>query len=381
MSISRSKWLCALLAGVLSVGLVVLPAPAIARPFPPPQVTCSACLIVDDTGTELFARNAGTLLPNASTTKMTTALLTVEEASPGEIVRVSATAAGVGGGGLDLHEGDVFTVDALLHALLMDSSNDAAVALAELVAGSQSAFVRQMNRFARSIGATDTHYVTAHGLDMPGHGSSARDLALIAGKVLADPILAPIVATARTSIAGPGGSILLENRNLLLDSYPGATGVKTGFTADAGNVLVASARRGGRTLIAVAMHSIDATKDARVLLDYGWQKLARAIVLDMGTEVGAIVSEGGSTAVVTGGRLRDPASPEDLSLRFVPDDVVTLPISAGDRVGRVVVTGADGVIGTVPAVALSAVHVEDRSWISDAFSGLIGAVGELVGTP
>lgn len=365
----------------LTLALALPATGAEARRRPAPVVTCTACLLVDDTGRELFARAASRTLPNASTTKMTTALVVRAVASPDESVLVSATAAATGGGGLDLHTGEIFTVEALLYALLLDSSNDAAVALAEHVSGSQNAFVASMNATARSVGATGTHYVTAHGLDMPGHGSTARDLALIAAEVLDDRLLRAIVATPDAAIQGPNGTIVLENRNLLLEGYRGATGVKTGFTAGAGNVLVASAERQGRSLIAVAMHSMDATADAAELLDFGWDRLAHTVVLDAGTPVGALVFDQGSTRVVAATPVRDSVPAGEVSYEFLPAAGMEVPLAAGDIVGHVIVSSPEGTIDTVDAIAVGSVVPVQRSWAEDLFAGLLRTVGELVSEP
>lgn len=363
--------LCALLTAVL-----VVPS-AHAQPQAPP-VTCTSCVLIDDTGRELFSRSASTMLPNASTTKMTTALVVQAATEPDEMVLVSPTAAATGGGGLDLHGGEIYSVEALLYALLLDSSNDAAVALAEHVAGSQSAFVAEMNSTAADLGAADTHYVTAHGLDMPGHGSSARDLALIATELLEDPLLARIVDTAHARIEGPAGLVLIDNRNLLLEGYSGASGVKTGFTADAGNVLVASAERDGRRLIAVAMHSVDAAADSAALLDFGWGELARTVVLPRGKTVAGLVFDQGSTEVIAAAPVRDSVAPSDIDFTFLPEEALSLPLSPGDVVGEVVVTTEGGTVDTVDAIATGSVTPEHSSWASDLFAGLLRAVGDLV---
>lgn len=347
----------------------------------PVDVTCTACLVVDDTGRVVFERNASQTLPNASTTKMTTALVVRAATSPDEQVLVSGAASATGGGGLDLHAGEAFSVEALLYALLLDSSNDAAVALAEHVSGSHGAFVAEMNLTARELGATETHYVTAHGLDMPGHGSSARDLALIAAELLGDPLLARIVDSARAKIEGPRGTVLLENRNLLLEGYPGATGVKTGFTAGAGNVLVASAERHGRRLIAVAMHSEDAATDAAALLDLGWERLARTVILPRGTSVGALVFDQGATEVIAAAPVRDSVSSDEVAYRFDPREALSTPLAPGDVVGEVVVTSGGGTLETVDAIATGSVQPTRGSWTSGAFSGLLGVVGRLMGAP
>lgn len=337
--------------------------------------------MVDETGRTLFARDANGPRANASTTKMTTALVTLRAADPADPVVVSPGAAATPGGGLALEAGQILTVEALLHALLMTSSNDAAVALAEHVAGSEADFVERMNAYARSIGATATNFVTAHGLDMPGHGSSARDLATTATALLEVPVLARIVARTETAIETPAGVVLLENRNVLLESYPGATGVKTGFTADAGNVLVASAERAGRRLIAVAMGSVDATADAAALLDHGWVKLERTVLVEPGVRVGALVFEQGSTEVRAARGVRGSDRRDEIEVEFVPDPTIRIPVRSGEIVGQVTVSGSSGLVSTVDAIAATAVESEATSWASEAFAGLLRAVGSFVGEP
>ena len=264
-----------LLAALLS--LVFLVAPVRAAPLAPPEeVSCTACVVVHDDNTILWARAAGEALPNASTTKMATALVVRRDAALDEQVTVSEAAAATGGGGLDLLPGDVYSVAALLHALLMTSSNDAAVALAEHVAGTQEAFVAEMNELVGELGARDTTFVTPHGLDTSGHAASPRDLALVGARLLDDPVLAAIVATETTAVSGSRGPQELVNTNLLLDGYRGALGIKTGETALAGQVLVGAAERRGRLVVAVAMQSSDAAADAADLLDYGFARVARA---------------------------------------------------------------------------------------------------------
>lgn len=248
---------------------------ASARVAPPEEVSCTACLVVAEDRT-LWARAASEALPNASTTKMATALVVRRSTDLAEEVTVSESAAATGGGGLDLLLGDTYSVEALLHALLMTSSNDAAAALAEHVAGSQEAFVAEMNDLLDELGATDTTFVTPHGLDTPGHEASARDLATLGERLLADPVLAAIVATEETTVGGSRGPQELVNTNLLLEGYRGAVGVKTGETALAGQALVGAAERGGELVIAVAMQSTDAAGDAEALLDFGFAKLERA---------------------------------------------------------------------------------------------------------
>ncbi|MGH2806818.1 MAG: D-alanyl-D-alanine carboxypeptidase family protein, partial [Actinomycetota bacterium] len=270
----------------------------------------------------------------------------------------------------------------LLYALLLDSSNEAAIALAEHVAGTEARFVAEMNAYVRSLGARRTHYANAHGLDAEEHYSSAADLALIGRALLEQPRLAAIVATAHTTIAG---GIPIENRNLLLESYPGAIGIKTGRTLGAGNVLVAAARRGQHTLIAVAMNTYDAFSDSARLLDYGFAEVRllsrQGILMLEGTTVGALVFDGeGATRIVAATELEGILPPEGEKVRLVmtPEPDVTLPITAGERVGTIEVSTSRGLAGTVDAIALDPLGSPDPSWIETALADVMGAFGAAV---
>lgn len=334
-----------MLAGAL------VPAEASA-PLPPrPAVGCAACLVTTETDV-LWGREVDSRRPNASTTKMVTALVVVAAADLDELVRTSPHAAATGGGGFDLRPGDTFSVEDLLDALLLSSSNDAAVALAEHVAGSEEAFVARMNRVARALGARNSHFVTPHGLDVPGHYSTARDLARIALAVLRRPTLAAIVGSSSAVISGSSGVHELVNTNPLLETYEGAIGVKTGYTAGAGDVLVAAAVRGGRRLVAVAMGSSDAAADARALLDYGFAVLGRGVLVSEGRVLGALVFDpSGATAVVSGRTVRGIPDPDRVEVTFEPGPV-TPPLAAGETVGTMIVTLPDGrVVARGPAVA------------------------------
>lgn len=359
-----------------------LAAPAAAAAGPRrPDPSCDACLVVTEGGRTLYARRARARLPNASTTKMTTALLVADGAALDERVVVSAHAAATGGGGVDLAPGDSYTAEDLLYALLLSSSNDAAVALAEHVAGSEREFVAAMNDLAADVGARGTRFVTPHGLDAPGHVSTARDLALVAGLVLDDPVLARIVATRARRIDGPSGEVVVENRNLLLKTYRGAIGVKTGYTLGAGDVLVAAARRSGRTLIAVAMRADDAAADARALLDYGFARLARTVLVARGDDVGAVVLEpSGAVPVVAGRAVRGLAPPGavDVSVDGSPSGGT---VEAGERVGTVRVVYRGRTIGTAPAVAARDGGDAQTSLLARVLAAVVRALAAPWGRP
>ncbi len=237
-------------------------------------------------------------LPNASTTKMVTAMVVVNQTDLDAEVTLSAEAGSVGGGLVDLEAGSTFSVKELLHALMLASSNEAAVALAEHVAGSEAAFVETMNEVAGDLGAESTHFVTPHGLDTPGHYSTAQDLAILGLALLDDPVLAEIVRTRSTTIQSEQGHALdLENSNGLLETYSGSVGIKTGMTVGAGDVLVAAARRRGALVVAVAMRSADAEVDAGQLLDLGFEvgtaslrRESKKVVTDVRAGISALLA-------------------------------------------------------------------------------------------
>jgi D-alanyl-D-alanine carboxypeptidase (penicillin-binding protein 5/6) len=237
----------------------------------PPSVGAKAALVIDlDSGQTLYAKRPNQPLPPASTAKLMTALLTVQRAGLDERVTISPRAAATPGSRMGLAAGETMTVRDLLFGLLLPSGNDAAVALAEHVAGDQAAFVRLMNETGAALGLQHTVFANAHGLDDAAQVSTAADLALLARAVFAYPLLAQIVATPTAQVAGRR----LTNTNELLGAYRGADGVKTGTTDGAGECLVASVMRNGHRLLVVILGSTDRYADARALLDYataGWQ--------------------------------------------------------------------------------------------------------------
>ena len=381
MSISRSVAIPAALA----VTLASFGAGAPRADAAPPQVGCVRCIVVDESGDVLWARNARDRYPNASTTKMVTALLVSRASDPSEVVTVSPSAAAIGGGGLDLSAGDTYTVDALLHALLLDSSNEAAQALAEHVSGSGGEFVAEMNRYVRSIGAERSHFANPHGLDAEGHYSSAADLATIGAEVLRDRYLARIVRTREATIQTPRGVATFENRNELLEGYEGAIGIKTGRTLGAGYVLVAAAERGEHRVITVAMNSYDVFGDSAALLDWGFARLRRldrrGDLIRAGAPAGALVFDTGATEVVAGADLEGflPRDPSDIDVSFEPSGDAALPIDDGEVVGVITVTTTRGTVGTVPAIADGSIEAgDDEPWWAAPVVGLVRLVGGVV---
>ena len=247
----------------------------------PPPVKAGSVLLADEgTGQVLFARAERRPRAMASTTKVMTGLLALEHLDQRRTVVIGTEPTTVGEESLRLRKGERLTVHQLLLGLLVKSANDAAVALADAVDGSEAVFVRRMNARAADLGLRDTHYVTPYGLDRPGHHTSARDLARLWEVAMRRADFRALVATRSARLPGPARFRKFTNTNQLLGSYAWAVGGKTGFTNDAGRCLVASASRGGRRLVAVALGAPDAFADVRALFQYGftafdWVRLAQ----------------------------------------------------------------------------------------------------------
>jgi D-alanyl-D-alanine carboxypeptidase len=253
----------------------------------PPRVQARAVILADEsTGQVLFERNASAARAMASTTKVMTALLALERLDEQKVVVIGSGPPQVGEESLRLRQGERLTVRQLLLGLLVKSANDAAAALAEAADGSQAAFVRHMNRKAAALRLSATHYVTPYGLDRPGHQTSARDLARLWEVAMRRADFRSLVATRAARI--PGGPLSLRRfvtTNQLLGSYRWTVGGKTGFTNRAGRCLVASASRGGRRLVAVALGSPNAFPDVQALFDYGFSKFVRVRLAQRGQPV------------------------------------------------------------------------------------------------
>jgi D-alanyl-D-alanine carboxypeptidase (penicillin-binding protein 5/6) len=311
----------------------------------------------------LFAKHADRRRPIASLTKVMTALVVLEDASPDETVVVSARAAGTRGSQLGLVVGERISVQQLLYALLMQSSNDAAIALAEHVGGSVEAFVGLMNHMAEQMGLRRTRFRDPAGLDDRGY-STAHDLAVIVRAAYAEPLFARITRTKFHRIRAPSGPVRrIQNRNVLLWLYPGAIGVKTGFTSPARHCLVAAAERDGARLLAVALGSPghDAAGvfiDGASLLNLGYGAFQRVALVAGGQSLGRVMVEGRPVETVAHEELtlfvrRDQVA--GISRALVVDTGLLLPVIAGQRVGEEVVLVRGKRVGTIEAVAAGTV--------------------------
>ncbi|MHB8896471.1 MAG: D-alanyl-D-alanine carboxypeptidase family protein [Candidatus Geothermincolia bacterium] len=254
-----------------------------------PGVWANAAVLTDaESGRMLYEKNAHEKLPMASTTKMMTALVVRSRCKLKDQVEITPEAANVGEEAINLVPGEKLTVEQLLNVMLIQSANDAAFALAQHAGGSMEGFSGLMNKMAAEIGAKDSHFTNPHGLDQAGHYSSAYDLAVIGRALMQDPVLAKMVSTPKYSIPMPGQpwNRVAVGHNEILTRYTGADGIKTGYTAKAGFCLVASARRDGKSLIAVALNSSHRADDVTALFNYGFTNTARLVFVKKGQRLG-----------------------------------------------------------------------------------------------
>ncbi len=260
-------------------------APVVAQSPQSPEVGAVTWVLYDaDLDRVLASHDADVRRPMASTTKMMTALLALENATVADEALVSEEAASIGGAGIGYVAGETVLMEDLVAALLLQSANDSAITIAEHVAGVESVFVGMMNDRARELGMENTSFANPHGLDSPNHYSSANDLLTLALEGMSNPDFARLVSQPEVQLdpAPDGSERIALNRNELIGTYEGAIGVKTGFTDDAGLVLVAAAERDGRTLYAVVMGSEEHFSDAAALLDYGLGSFDLFELLDTG---------------------------------------------------------------------------------------------------
>jgi serine-type D-Ala-D-Ala carboxypeptidase (penicillin-binding protein 5/6) len=351
-------WAAGLLCALLCVvGMPAAWAQPAAEAVEPPVVEASGAVLWDPADDRvLYGRAADVALPMASTTKLMTVLLAVEAGTLDDTVTVSPSAAATGGATLQLTAGQQVPMESLVAGLLLESGNDAAVAVAEHVAGSEAAFVEQMNARAAELGLERTRFIDPHGLNAdPAHHAAPLDLARLAAAARAHEVVAGYAALAEATVPGLPP---LVNRNELLGAYRWATGVKTGYTALAGMSLVASARRDDRELYAVVLDSPDRFGEARALLEHGFDAYRR--VEPVAGEAAVLCYRWSDAAVegVADGALAVTAPvAAAVSWRARMRPAVARPVRAGDQLGTLELH-VDGEVerraaivaaGTVPA--------------------------------
>lgn len=288
----------AVLMGVMLVffGVCPLVPKALESDTPQPTVSAQAAILRSADGAVLFEKNSDARLPMASTTKIMTALVAMEQLPADTVITVPKEAVGVEGSSAYLIEGEQITLGDLLYALLLQSANDAATAIAIAVSGSVEGFAELMNLRAEEMGLTNTHFCNPHGLDDPNHYTTAADLAEIAACALQNPEFRKIVSERKavtTSLSGV--TRWFTNHNRMLMSYEGAIGVKTGYTMRTGRCLVSAAERDGLTLIAVTLRDPNDWRDHTAMLDYGFSRFEKVTLAMPGEITADLCLQGGVT--------------------------------------------------------------------------------------
>lgn len=254
----------------------------------------NAICVDGQTGRILYEKNGDKRSLIASTTKIMTALIICEQCNVLDRVQIPVEAVGIEGSSMYLRQGEILTVQELLFGLMLQSGNDAAVALAIYCGGTVEGFVELMNDKAHRLGLENTHFVNPHGLDAPEHYSTARDLAALADYAMKNPIFAKTVSAKTVQV----GQRTLRNHNRLLWTVKGTDGVKTGFTKAAGRILVSSATRDGRRLLTVTVNAPDDWNDHSYLIEGGFSQYTPQLLIQSGACLGEIPVAGGMAGKV-----------------------------------------------------------------------------------
>ena len=311
-----------------------------------PRIVSRAVIAMDTiTGRVLFEKNAYIQRPMASTTKIMTALLAIEKGNLNDVVTISVRSARVGGSSAHLYKGEKIKLNNLLYGLMLPSGNDAAIAIAEHIGGSVENFAQMMTLKAKEIGANNTAFVTPHGLDKPGHFTTAYDLALITKYALENKKFSQLVGTHQASIPGYEGSVRkYHNTNEMLRGYWGADGVKTGYTGKAGRCLVTSATRNNWRVLSVVLGSDSRNQrasDSTKILNYVFNNYEMVDLNDLIKIKSSVYVKKGKEDILNLSIDQNIPFPlrkdeiEQLRIRYDLPPYISAPIEKGIKIGTV----------------------------------------------
>ncbi|MGM9624411.1 MAG: D-alanyl-D-alanine carboxypeptidase family protein [Eubacteriales bacterium] len=343
-----------------------------------PEVSAQSAILMDINGTVLWEKNADTRMPPASTTKIMTALTVLRRFDDLDIpVKIPAAAVGVEGSSVYLYENEELTLRQLMYAMLMESANDAAVAIAYFAGGSTEAFADMMNETAASLSLSDTHFMNPHGLDDEAHYTTAADLAAMTREALQFTDFCQMVSTYKMEIPlkGNEGVRLLVNHNRLLKTCAGCIGVKTGYTKKSGRCLVSAAERDGCTLICVTLQAPDDWNDHCALYEWGFAQIESVLLSETGEQYAVLPVVGGVTdsedgiatvAVKNEDALSVilPREGQNIRKAVILPRFLYAPVQAGETVGHVVYYNNGEEIGRLPLYACDTVdmYVKPSLW-------------------
>jgi D-alanyl-D-alanine carboxypeptidase (penicillin-binding protein 5/6) len=319
----------------------------------------SAILIEATTGRVLYEHNAFEKMPMASTTKIMTAILAIEKCGLNDIVEVGPNASGVEGSSIWLSAGEKIQLSDMLFGLMLASGNDAAVAIAEHVAGNVENFVAMMNSKAKEIGAYNTHFCNPNGLPIDDHYTTAYDLAVISAYAMQNDFFRELVKTQYKTIPleGHEWDRVVKNKNKILWQYEGGNGIKTGFTKDAGRCLSAAAQREGLQLVSIVLEAPDMFNDCMKLMDYGFKNYSNKLVQKAGEHIGDVKVNRGvedSFSVYTQQDVYYPLTEEEagkIDKRVFIEKELDAPITKGQKVGYIDIWLGSNQICSVPLTA------------------------------
>ena len=334
-----------IIAGMTAALLAVI----LVFPFQTKAISARSALLMDcTTGRALYSKQPDRKSLIASTTKIMTALVVCEQCNVLDRVQIPSEAVGIEGSSIYLKQGEILTVQELLYGMILHSGNDAATALAIYCGGTVEGFVQMMNDKARVLGLNNTHFENPHGLDAADHYSTAEDLGKLAAYSMKNPVFSKVVSTKNVRI----GDRYLKNHNKLLWSVEGADGIKTGFTKSAGRILVSSACRDNRRLVAVTIADPDDWRDHTALLEMGFKKFAPKMIVSKDTVLGTIEVAGGCDGqvelIAADDFVYSVGNDEKIEICLPKPGFVYAPVATGQAAGDAQVYLNDQWIGRIP---------------------------------
>lgn len=335
------------------------------------SINAKAFVLMDPiSGRILLEKNSQDKMAMASTTKIMTAIIALEKGDLRSLIKVSPRAVSIGGSSFYLRPGEVLTLEDMLYGLLLPSGNDAAVAIAEHIGGTEEKFVKMMNQKALELGALDTHFANPHGLDHPEHYTTARDLAIISRYAWKHNKFREIVQTKTKEIKYGDFTRQISSTNRLLWEFNGADGIKTGYTGKAGRCLVATAKNNGFRLISVVLGSQNHFEESKKLLDYGFKNYKLTNIILKNNYFATVDVEKGVfqkvDLVAKDSIILPMKEDENVDFKLIVPEEINAPVSRGEQIGQLQIYVDDELVASTSLIASKDVplrkyyHILDR---------------------
>lgn len=350
--LKRLLFFCAVFSALFSLQLVSYALDVSAK---------HATLIECESGDVVYSKDANTRAPMASTTKIMTAIIAIENADLDKLITIAPEAIGIEGSSIYLKNGERLTMRELVYALLLESANDASVAIAIEVGGSIEGFAQMMNEKALELGLENTHFTNPHGLDDNEHYTTASDLAQIARYAMSIPEFYEIASSTKKTISSGDSTRVLINHNKLLKSYEGTVGVKTGFTKKSGRCLVSCAERNGVMLIAVTLNAPNDWNDHKSMLECGFEQYESIHLASAGDYTISLTCVNGQKSELLCSNFKDlditlkKGQADRIHAVFEAERFLFAPVEQGKRVGRIAYYLDDTEIASLDIYSLESV--------------------------